>query len=152
MVFITCYKSVCAHQFETSNFSLQKTIQEINLLTSTILYNAASIRSGFMVRQLQTDRGCKVHAMLPCSTSETLADGVDCEVGHGYFVLISSFEHFFCTHDCFFLPGPPNLGLSKQNLHDPQSTARHPEHSSISPPGFYLGLLVWGGSREHHVT
>ena len=39
------------------------------------------------------------------------------------------FEHFFCTHGFFFFPEPPNLGLSKQNLHEPQSLARHPLHS-----------------------
>ena len=44
-------------------------------------------------------------------------------------VFISIFEHFFCMHGFFFFPGPPNLGLSKQNLHAPQSSARHPVHS-----------------------
>ena len=29
--------------------------------------------------------------------------------------------HFLLIHDCLSLPGPPNQGLSLQNLHLPQS-------------------------------
>ena len=36
------------------------------------------------------------------------------------------------THLFFFLPGPPNLGMSRQNLQEPQSLARHPKHTQAS--------------------
>ena len=50
-------------------------------------------------------------------------------VGCAEIVCVANFEHFFCMHGFFFFPGPPNLGLSKQNLHEPQSLARHPLYS-----------------------
>ena len=50
-------------------------------------------------------------------------------VSGGSTMVASSFKHFFSMHDFFFFPGPPNLGLSLQKLHDPQSVARHPVHS-----------------------
>ena len=50
-------------------------------------------------------------------------------VGCAEIVCVANFEHFFYMHGFFFFPGPPNLGLSKQNLHEPQSLARHPLHS-----------------------
>ena len=75
---------------------------------------------------------------LPCPAELVISDndlrlvtglqhrlGVECVE----LVFISIFEHFFCMHGFFFFPGPPNLGLSKQNLHAPQSSARHPVHS-----------------------
>ena len=51
------------------------------------------------------------------------------EVGTGQGVLASNLEHLFCKHAFFFLPGPPYLGLSLQNLHVSQSVARQPLHS-----------------------
>ena len=50
-------------------------------------------------------------------------------VGGTTAIFVSKFEHFFCTHGFFFFPGPPNLGLSKQNLQCPQSLARQPTQS-----------------------
>ena len=38
-------------------------------------------------------------------------------------------QHTLLIHLFFFFPGPPNFGTSKQNLQDPQSFVRHPEHS-----------------------
>ena len=37
-------------------------------------------------------------------------------------------KHFLVIQHCFFLPGPPNLGLSLQLLQLPQSIARQPWH------------------------
>ena len=37
-------------------------------------------------------------------------------------------QHTLLIHLFFFFPGPPNFGMSKQNLQDPQSLVRHPEH------------------------
>ena len=36
--------------------------------------------------------------------------------------------HFLKMHGFFFLPSPPNLGMSLQNLHWPQSFVLHPVH------------------------
>ena len=35
----------------------------------------------------------------------------------------------FNMHFCLFVPGPPNLGLSKQFLHLPQSSFLQPVHT-----------------------
>eukprot|EP00966_Prymnesium_polylepis_P027174 628504-Prymnesium_polylepis.1 len=37
--------------------------------------------------------------------------------------------HVRIVHACFRLPGPPNLGLSTQFLHSPQSSALHAAHT-----------------------
>jgi len=34
------------------------------------------------------------------------------------------FRYFLLMHACFIFPGPPNPGLSLQNLHSPQSASR----------------------------
>ena len=50
-------------------------------------------------------------------------------------VLDDLLQQALSIHLFFFFPGPPNLGMSRQNLHDPQSLARHPKHTQAS---FYV--------------
>ena len=38
--------------------------------------------------------------------------------------------HLHFSQHCFFFPGPPNLGLSLQNRHSPQSFLVHPKQVS----------------------
>ena len=38
-------------------------------------------------------------------------------------------KHFRWEQGFFFLPGPPNFVISKQNLQEPQSGEVHPAHS-----------------------
>ena len=42
---------------------------------------------------------------------------------------------------CFFFPGPPNFGLSRQYMHSPQSSVRHPVHFLQRVP-LFIPLLV----------
>jgi len=49
-------------------------------------------------------------------------------------------------HLCFLIKGPPNLGLSKQYMHLPQSSARHvahfPQLHTFFPTVTFTGLGV----------
>ena len=45
--------------------------------------------------------------------------------------VVVGLRHVLLTHLFFLLPGPPNLGMSRQNLQDPHSLVRHPEHSQL---------------------
>jgi hypothetical protein len=51
--------------------------------------------------------------------------------------------HFRWMHGCLRVPGPPNLGLSTQFLHDPQSSERkqlaHALHGCVLDAGFARG-------------
>ena len=59
------------------------------------------------------------------------ASGLDCSESFCVHVGISLLfvrTHVLSIHLFFFLPGPPNFGMSRQNLQDLQSFVRHPEH------------------------
>ena len=55
------------------------------------------------------------------------------------------YGHFFLMQACFSLFLPPNLGLSRQNLHLPQSTALHASHS----PHFILRVYSTAAHSWH---
>ena len=55
------------------------------------------------------------------------------------------------TQACLAVPGPPNLGLSLQALHRPQSVAMQPEHSPQRPrrlPGRVRAKRGWPSMRR----
>lgn len=75
-----------------------------------------------------------------CSGGGRAVGTHECHAGLVFGVLSASDTSSLVTLDCMFLhtrvtqafflmPGPPNLGLSRQFLHEPQSFERHAEHA-----------------------
>jgi len=62
-------------------------------------------------------------------SSEPTREWCECEHDDlgAWTIIVDS--HFLFAQHCFFLPGPPNFGLSAQLGHWPQSSAKHPSHS-----------------------
>ena len=50
---------------------------------------------------------------------------------------LTKLEQTLRAHRCFFFPGPPNLVLSRQYVHFPQSSLRHPGHAPQPRPLFF---------------
>ena len=73
-------------------------------------------------------------------TLDSSTDVSDCNTsGLGMGVLKSNL-HFFSSQHCFIFPSPPNLGLSMQHLHIPQSGLVHPSqdpHLFLFTPVFH---------------